>query len=209
MGLSSRMILFYLFLRHIQKRQIRVSDLAQIIQTSKPNVSQLINQLSLAGYIRHTRYGSTDLTESGIVFAQKLYYRILVLESFLFKTLSLPHFQARSESFSWEQNIYDHTFNIIDAKMRLSVGLSGESLFNKSIETQHLTKLQMGNVGVVVAFQTIGLVNEHFLPLLASIYLEKVVIIANDLSTGTTLSVNNQTIFIPVAIAEQTLVTIN
>ncbi len=205
-GLSSRLILFYTFLRQLQEKRIRVTELAEILETSKPNVSQLLNQLTEVGFLDHEPYGPIQLTPSGLKYSKRLYTRILLLESFLFKSLSLPYFQARAEAFGWEQEIYDTTLNAIEKKLTISIGLAGDKIPDKFFFSTTIHKLNPGQKFRIEAFTNIGLIDNTYLSLLSSIYLEQAVLATQANDNVYTLVVNNHPVILPSTIAEKMLV---
>ncbi len=195
-GLTSRAILFYCYQRQLHNKRIGVTELADILETSKPNISQLIKQLSGIGYLDHKPYQPLVLTQNGLLKAGQLYKRILILESHLFKTLAMPFFQCRAEAFSWELGIYNSTLDAIYNKAKIETGLIGDPLEERGdLDTkpvyQSLIKSSEKELHKVVAIRNLGLVDNIFLPELSALYLEDVIIAQHIPETGTVAIISN------------------
>ena len=70
-GLTARAILFYFYQRSLQDKSIGVTELANILETSKANITQVNKTLAEAGYIDYQPYKPISLTSSGQKRAEK------------------------------------------------------------------------------------------------------------------------------------------
>lgn len=214
LGLTARLILFYTYTRLLQQKNIGVTELAKILETSKPNISQIVNQLNESKYVEKRPYKPISLTNSGLIKADQIYQRVLLIESFLFKSLAMPFSQCRTEAFQWEQNTYTSTIHCMKDKINLTVGLLGEIIPNKigQINSSNtlftLNRIEPGTPCVISAFSNTHIDNS-FLSELSKIYLESVIIAKQDSITNSILIICNQNKFIlPYELAKNIFVTV-
>ena len=212
-GYTARAILFYSYLRQQSLKIVTVTELAELLETSKPNISQIIQQLREVGYIENEKYKPIKLTNNGFLKSEVLYYRILAIESFLFKTLAMPFYKCRAEAFSWEQGILNTTLDKIISKIPIIMGLTGdkipESYLNESVETEikSCKRVSIGDQFKICAYKTLDLMDPIFLTELSSIYLENAVLVGIDNQTETyVILCNNEKIILPNTIVENMVV---
>ena len=190
-GLTARAILFYAYLRIQSNKIVSVTELAKILETSKPNISQILKQLKEIRYVEHERYQSIKLTKNGLSRAEIIYYRILIIESFLFKTLAMPFFKCRSEAFSWELGIHESTVESIALKHPIQMSLTGDNIPLSKINTtkQPIFKackhIENGSYFTIAAYKNLDEIDPIFLTELSTLYLEKATIIGLDDETMT------------------------
>lgn len=212
-GYTARAILFYSYLRQQSSKIVTVTELAELLETSKPNISQILQQLREIGYVENEKYKPLKLTNNGFLKSEVLYYKILVIESFLFKALAMPFYKCRAEAFSWEHEIFDTTLDKIIAKTQIIMGLTGDEIpttyQNKPIEksVKLCKRLSIGDQFKICAYKTLDLMDSSFLTELSSIYLENAVMIGVDNQTETyVILCNNKKVLLPETIIDNMVV---
>ncbi len=68
---------------------VRVKDVAAMLEVSKPNVVTSTKLLVDRGYIEHEHYGFLNLTESGRAAAEDVYARHTLMQDFLSRVLKV------------------------------------------------------------------------------------------------------------------------
>ncbi len=207
-GLTARAILFYFYQRSLQDKSIGVTELANILETSKANITQVNKTLAEAGYIDYQPYKPISLTSSGQQRAEKIYKRILLIESYLFKTLAMPFYQCRSEAFSWETAIFESTLQTINQKIDINIGLTGDIIPGKNNllkPTKSLKSADIGNILTVLAFRDLDSINNVFLDELSFIYLNTIVLKAK-VSDTIAVFCNERKIILPYDVASKIIV---
>ena len=212
LGLTASMILFYTYSRLLQKKEIGVTELAKIIETSKPNISQIIDSLIDLNYIENRPYKPVSLTNNGLLKADKIYRNVLILESFLFKTLSMPFFQCRNEAFRWEKDVYQSTIQTIKTKIDLQIGLLGDPFPTETGKMDldnnflNFNKTESGRPFKVWAIKNLQIIKDEYLSDISKIYLETVTA-KNDTENKTVIIFQNHEKFVlPEKIVEEMLV---
>lgn len=210
LGLTARSILFYYYKRSLQSKTINVTELSSILETSKANITQIIQTLGSVGYVDYQPYKPLLLTNNGLQRAEKIYRRILLIESYLFKTLSMPFFQCRAEAFAWEGAIFDSTLEKIEKLIDLKIGLAGDMVPDQKSLNSSLRVLKSGKAGNlfrVLAIQDLDSIDKIFLSELSSIYLETIVVNAVNINTQTVvITCNRQKIILPDTVAANVMV---
>lgn len=77
---------------------VRVTDIAQKLEISKPSVNRAINTLKDQGYVMHEHYGDLSLTERGEAIACGVLRRHQVLKRFLMEVLTVDEELAEEEA---------------------------------------------------------------------------------------------------------------
>ncbi|HOG19767.1 MAG TPA: iron dependent repressor, metal binding and dimerization domain protein [Salinivirgaceae bacterium] len=207
-GFTARAILFYFYQRSLQGKSIGVTELADILETSKANITQINRTLTEAGYIEYQPYKPIALTNSGLQRAEKIYHRILLIESYLFKTLAMPFYQCRSEAFSWETAIFESTLNTINRKIDIKTGLTGDIIPSKENllkPTKSLKAADIGNIVTVLSFRDLDSIDSVFLDELSFIYLNTIVLKAK-VSDTIAVFCNERKIILPYDVASKIVV---
>ena len=202
LGLTARQILFYVYSRLLHNKETRVSELAKITETSKPNISQITGHLCEIKYLENRPYKPVILTNNGLVKAEQIYRKVLLIESFLFKTLSMPFFQCRSEAFKWESEVYGSTIQAIQAKIEMQIGLSGDPFLTDAGTVKAACNFfkysgseSGGRPFKICAIQNIQTADKIYLEELSNIYLEQVTA-KNDPASQTVIIFHGQTKYI-------------
>ncbi|MCL1996097.1 MAG: metal-dependent transcriptional regulator [Defluviitaleaceae bacterium] len=83
---------------------VRVTDLAQEMNISKPSVNKAVNTLKSQGMVEQERYGSITLTVKGECLARSVQMRHHVLKDFL-QIIGVSEAKAEAEACEIEHNI--------------------------------------------------------------------------------------------------------
>ena len=104
----------YLKTMYVVKKQngnIRVTDIAQEMNCSKPSVNKAINNLKEHNLINYKSYGKIELTENGIDLAKKILETYDIVYVFLKDVLNLEKKEAENEAEQIKLVINDNTIN--------------------------------------------------------------------------------------------------
>ena len=89
--------------------QVRMSDIAAMLNVSKPSVNKAMSILKEAGYILQQRYGAILLTDAGREYANKVYQRHLLFKRFFVEVLQIDPVIAEEDACHMEHCISDTT----------------------------------------------------------------------------------------------------
>ena len=92
-----------------QKKIVRVTDIAEQLNLSKPSVSQALAQLRGQGYIHRDHYGPVELTAKGRKYALVVRHRHEVLRSFLTEVLGIDRQLADRDACLMEHAVSSKT----------------------------------------------------------------------------------------------------
>lgn len=104
----------YLKTMYILKQQngnIRVTDIAEKMNCSKPSVNKAINNLKENGLINYESYGAIELTENGEDLAKKVLETYDIVFVFLKDVLELEPKKAEMEAEKMKLSMSDETIN--------------------------------------------------------------------------------------------------
>lgn len=104
----------YIKTMYVLKKQngnIRVTDIADKMNCSKPSVNKALNNLKNTGLINYETYGTIELTESGEELAKKLLEAYDIVYLFLKDVLNLQSDEAKNEAEKIKSAISDNTIN--------------------------------------------------------------------------------------------------
>ena len=110
----SRSLEEYLKCMYILKQQndnIRVTDIAEKMNCTKPSVNKAINNLKENGLVNYESYGKIELTDSGEDLAKKIIETYDIVYLFLKDVLGLDEEEAESEAENIKSSINDNTIN--------------------------------------------------------------------------------------------------
>ena len=102
----------YLKTMYVLKKQngnIRVTDIANKMNCSKPSVNKALNNLKEEKLINYETYGTIELTEDGENLAQKILETYDIVYIFLKEVLNLEEEQAKTEAERIKSVIEDDT----------------------------------------------------------------------------------------------------
>ena len=104
----------YLKTMYILKKQndnIRVTDIANKMNCTKPSVNKAINNLKNDGLVNYESYGKIELTEEGEELAKKILEAYDIVYLFLKDVLNLSDIEAKQEAENIKSAISDNTIN--------------------------------------------------------------------------------------------------
>ena len=96
-----------------QNGEIRVTDIANKMNCSKPNVTKQLNILKDNGYIDYESYGKIELTDFGINEAKKILTANDIIYILLNDVIGVPSDIASVEASKIKSVISDKTLNVI------------------------------------------------------------------------------------------------
>jgi DtxR family Mn-dependent transcriptional regulator len=104
----------YLKTMYILKKQndnIRVTDIANKMNCTKPSVNKAINNLKNDGLVNYESYGKIELTKEGKELAKKILEAYDIVYLFLKDVLNLSDIEAKQEAENIKSTISDNTIN--------------------------------------------------------------------------------------------------
>ena len=117
----------YLKTMYVLKKQngnIRVTDIANKMNCSKPSVNKALNNLKEEKLINYETYGTIELTEDGENLAQKILETYDIVYIFLKEVLNLEEEQAKTEAERIKSVIEDDTTNKLAKYVHKFLGLN-------------------------------------------------------------------------------------
>lgn len=116
----------YLKTMYVLKNQngnIRVTDIANKMNCSKPSVNKALNNLKEEKLINYETYGTIELTEEGENLAKKILEAYDIVYVFLNEVLNLKGEQAKKEAEKIKSVIDDETTNKLAKYVHKVLGL--------------------------------------------------------------------------------------
>lgn len=104
----------YLKTMYVLKKQngnIRVTDIAEKMNCTKPSVNKAINNLKSHNLVNYETYGAIELTEEGETLAKKVLEAYDIVYLFLKDVLNLETEEAKKEAEKIKLAITDNTIN--------------------------------------------------------------------------------------------------
>ena len=91
----------------LQKKQstVRITDLAKLLNISKPSVNRAIKSLKAENLVCHEKYGTITLTQEGENISKDIYSRHKILTKFLIENLGIDPDIAEKEACGMEHSI--------------------------------------------------------------------------------------------------------
>lgn len=117
----------YLKTMYILKKQngkIRVTDIAEKMNCTKPSVNKAIYNLRDNGMLNYESYGTIELTEEGENLAKKILEAYDIVYLFLKDVLNLEPEKAEKEAEKIKMTITDETINKLAKYVHEVLGLS-------------------------------------------------------------------------------------
>lgn len=117
----------YLKTIYIIKKQngnIRVTDIAQKMNCTKPSVNKAINNLKTNGLLNYESYGAIELTEEGENLAKKILEAYDIVYLFLKDVLNIENDKAKNEAEKIKSSITDDTINKLAKYIHKVLGLN-------------------------------------------------------------------------------------
>ena len=117
----------YLKTMYVLKKQngnIRVTDIANKMNCTKPSVNKAINNLKEEKLVNYETYGTIELTNQGEELAKKVLEAYDIVYVFFKEVLNLEEEQARTEAEKIKSVIEDETINKLAKYVHKELGLS-------------------------------------------------------------------------------------
>ena len=100
-----------MYVLQVKTNEIRVTDIANQMNCSKPSVTKAINNLKEKGLLNYETYGKIELTKSGEDLAKKILEAYDIVYVFLKDVLGLDEESAKSEAEKIKTTMGDNTIN--------------------------------------------------------------------------------------------------
>lgn len=107
-----------------QKGNIRVTDIAEKMNFSKPSVNKAIYNLKDNGLLNYESYGTIELTKEGEELAKKILEAYDIVYVFLKDVLNIEDEEAKKEAEKIKMTITDNTINKLAKYVHEVLGLS-------------------------------------------------------------------------------------
>ena len=107
-----------IYFLQVQDDYVRVTDLADKLNVSKPSVTRAVNKLKQKKFVEHENYGSLKLTAKGFLYAENIVVRHDVLIKFLCDLLGVEKKLARIEACKLEHAMSNATINKLKRYLR-------------------------------------------------------------------------------------------
>ncbi len=113
-----------MYILNKQNGNIRVTDIAEKMNCTKPSVNKAINNLKEKGLINYESYGKIELTEDGENLAKKILEKYDIVYLFLKDVLELDDEEAEKEADKIKLSINDNTINKLAKYVHKTLGLN-------------------------------------------------------------------------------------
>ena len=107
---------------NLKDNAIRVTDLAQKLQVAKSSVNQAVKKLVEMGLLKHEHYGPIELTEHGLVAAEKITHRHQLLKRFFIEILGVDSKTAEEDACHIEHYISSVTMKRLLVYLKKTLG---------------------------------------------------------------------------------------
>lgn len=82
--------------------EVRLTDIAAMLNVSKPSANRAVNTLTQKGFLSHEAYGAVTLTPEGETYAASVLHRHKLLKHFLNDTLGVNEQTAEEDACKME-----------------------------------------------------------------------------------------------------------
>ena len=106
-----------------QTGNIRVTDVAEKMNCTKPSVNKAVNNLKASGLVNYEVYGNVELTDEGQRLAKKLLEAYDITYLFLHDVLNMEEHEAKKEAESLKLAMSDDTLNSLAKYVHKELGL--------------------------------------------------------------------------------------
>ncbi len=93
----------------LQRNEVRVSDIADLLNVSRPSVVSALSALEKRRLITHAPYSDVKLTELGTLKAQEIYKRHVAIRGFLTEVLGVQLDIAEQDACRMEHTLHMET----------------------------------------------------------------------------------------------------
>jgi len=110
------------YLRAVYTLQIdgkvpRIKDISNMLAVKDASAAEAIKRLEKEGYVKHERYGYVNLTDKGMLAAERVYRRYIILIDFLVNVLGISKEQAYNIACGIEHHMTDNFYISLDGLM--------------------------------------------------------------------------------------------
>lgn len=98
-----------IFILNKERGEIRITDIANAMEISKPSVNKAVANLKDQGFLTHQKYGEIKLTKEGKALAKSIYFKHNTLVNFLTKKLGINKEIAENDACKIEHVISPET----------------------------------------------------------------------------------------------------
>ena len=102
---------------------VRITDIANSMNCTKPSVNKAVNNLKDEGYLNYEAYGVIELTEKGEELSKKILETYDIVYLFLKEVLKLNENEAESEAEKIKNSLNDNTINNLAKYVHRVLGL--------------------------------------------------------------------------------------
>lgn len=120
---SSEEYLKTMYILQKQNGNIRVTDIAEKMNCSKPSVNKAINILKSEGLVNYESYGTIELTEEANFLARKILEKYDIVYLFLKEVLNIEETEAKIEADKIKLTMNDNTINSLAKFVHKNLGL--------------------------------------------------------------------------------------
>ena len=113
-----------MYVLKMKNGEIRVTDIAEYLNISKPSVTKAINNMKEIGLVNNETYGKIELTEQGINIAKKVLEAYDISYIFLKDVLGLEEEKAKKEAEKLKLTMEDNTLNYLAKYVHKVLNLS-------------------------------------------------------------------------------------
>lgn len=127
MNMISKSLEEYLKTMYVLKQKngnIRVTDIAEQMNCSKPSVNKAINNLKEKGLLNYETYGTIEMTEQGENLAKKVLETYDIVFLFLKDVLGMESEKAEQEAENMKLSMSDETINSLARYVHHVLGLN-------------------------------------------------------------------------------------
>lgn len=107
-----------------QNGKVRVTDIANKMNCTKPSVNKAINNLKENNLLNYESYGEIELTKEGEDLAKKILEAYDIVFVFLKDVLNLEEEEAKIEAESIKSSLTDNTINKLAKYVHSELGLN-------------------------------------------------------------------------------------
>ena len=100
-----------MYILKMQNTNIRVTDIAEKMNCSKPSVNKALNNLKENNLVNYETYGTIELTQTGENLAKKILETYDIIYVFLKEVLNLEENNAKQEAEKIKSAVSDDTIN--------------------------------------------------------------------------------------------------
>lgn len=118
---------------------VRITDLAKRMSVAKSSVNQAVRTLKNQGYVKHEKYGQLELTDKGIIAAQRILKTHEVLMRFLIDVLKVDPITAENDACLMEHAVSPATME----KLSLYIEQHIDNSLKEDYQSAEKQKLSM------------------------------------------------------------------